>query len=312
MRKVLYLLLLMLFVIFSIITIAMYRNDMNSAHEKLNSYDVKRFNTEFGEMSFIEEGEGEAILISHGIFGGYDQGYISLKKLVKDDYRKISISRFGYPGSALPENPTPTNQAEVYKKLLDELGIEKAYILCTSAGGATGMQFSLKYPERIKGLILLSSGAPDKKREVEELKELGMTGPPTFIVNDFPMWFCLKYFSPIFNSMFGSDNNDSNLLETMLPVNKRRQGVIADTEITNIDMTLHYNEYPLEEISCPILVIHAKDDPMASYDNIQKLLERVTARTAIYDKGGHMLEGHDSYTVIREFIDETKWQDLTY
>jgi len=50
-------------------------------------------------MSYIDEGTGQAILISHGIFGGYDQAYVSLKRLVGADYRKISPSRFGYPGS---------------------------------------------------------------------------------------------------------------------------------------------------------------------------------------------------------------------
>ena len=229
-----------------------------------------------------------------------------MEKLIKNDNRKISVSRFGYPGSELPEQPTPKNQAKVFKEVLDELGIKETYILCTSAGGASGLQFALTYPEHTKGLILLSSGAPDKKRTVEELEELGMMGPPEIVVNDFPMWFCLKYFGFAFNSMLGSNNNDANLLDTMLPVNERRQGVIADTNITNVDMTLHYEEYALEKITCPILVIHAKDDPMAKYENIEKLLTRVKAETAIYETGGHMIEGHDSYTKIKEFINKTK------
>ncbi len=290
----------------SILIFISYRKDMSTAYKSLESYDVKTFHTQYGEMSYVDNGIGEAILISHGIFGGYDQGYISLNQLVKDEYRKISISRFGYPGSDLPSNPTPQNQAVAFKELLDQLEIEQAYILCTSAGGASGLQFALTYPERTKGLILLSSGAPDKKRTVEELDELGMMGPPQFIVNDFPMWFCLKYFGFTLNSMLGSSNNDDSLLEAMLPVNERRQGVIADTQITNIDMTLHYEQYPLEKITCPVLVIHAKDDPMAPYENIEKLLTRVKAQTAIFETGGHMIEGHDSYTKIKEFINSTK------
>lgn len=257
-------------------------------------------------MSYVEEGTGETILISHGIFGGYDQGFVSLKKLVGNDFRKLSLSRFGYPGSSLPENPAPKNQAKVYKELLAKLGIEKAYILCTSAGGASGLQFALEYPERTKGLILLSSGAPDKQRTAEELGELGMMGPPEIIINDFPMWFSLKYLSFAINSMLGTSNNDENLLKTMLPVGMRRQGVIADTNITNIDMTLNYNEYPLEEIEVPILVIHAIDDPMAKYENIEKFLERVDAATAIYKTGGHMIEGHDCSSDIKNFIKKTQ------
>lgn len=301
------LILMLIFIsIISIITIFSYHHDMGVANNKLQSYHVKTFDTQFGNMSYVDEGTGETILISHGIFGGYDQGFISLKKLVGTDYRKLSPSRFGYPGSSLPENPTPKNQAKVFKDLLDKLEIEKSFILSTSAGGASGLQFALEYPERTKGLILLSSGAPDKQRTVEELKELGMTGPPEFLINDFPMWFTLKFFSFAINSMFGANNTDENLIETMLPVGLRRQGVISDTKITNIDMTLNYNEYPLEAIEVPILVIHAKDDPMAKYENIEKLLKRVEATTAIYETGGHMLEGHDCSADIKNFIKNTQ------
>ncbi len=282
-----------------------FNRDINKFRQKLKSYDIKKLDTVFGKMSYVEEGTGEAILLSHGIFGGYDQGYLSLKKLLKGNYKKIAISRFGYPGSSLPKKPTPKNQSKVFVQLLDVLNIDKTYIISTSAGGASGLRFTLDYPERVKGLILLSSGVPDKKRTIEEVKKLGMMGPPSFIVNDFTMWFVLKYFGFAFRSMLGSGDS-KDLLATMLPVKERHKGVIADTNITNIDMTLHYDEYQLENIKVPILVIHAKDDPMARYENIEAFLKRVNADTAIYETGGHLIEGHDCSKVIEKFIDNTK------
>ena len=278
---------------FCAVTAFQYHCDMKAAYARMNAYNLKTINTEFGTMSYVDEGAGEPILISHGIFGGYDQGFASLNQLVGSDYRKISISRFGYPGSDLPESPTPSNQAKVFAVLLDELKIDRVYILTTSAGGAAGLRFVLDYPERVQGVILLSSGAPDQQRNAEEIKELGMMGPPKIIVNDFPMWFSMKYFGFIFNSMMGSEVNGNTLYQTMLPVKPRRQGIIADTDITNIDMMLHYNEYPLEKIESPVLVVHAKDDPMAKYENMEKLLARVNAETAIFDTGGHIISGHD-------------------
>lgn len=111
-------LLLALVVIFSIITAIQYRRDIKAANERLALYSAKTLKTEFGTMSYVDEGIGEAILISHGIFGGYDQGLVSLTQVTGENYRKVSISRFGYPGSDLPENPTPENQAKVFKELL--------------------------------------------------------------------------------------------------------------------------------------------------------------------------------------------------
>lgn len=304
-KRVIFLALFILIAIFCTVTAVQYHYDKKGAYENLASYNAKIIDTEFGVMSYVDEGVGDAVLISHGIFGGYDQGSVSLNQILGSDYRKIAISRFGYPGSALPENPTPKNQAKVFLALLDELGIEQSYILATSAGGAASFQFALDYPQRTKGLILLSSGVPDKKRTAKEVKELGMMGPPAIIVNDFPMWFCLKYFGFVMNAMMGGEVSGDDLLKTMLPVGLRRQGVIADTRITNVDMTLNYEDYPLENLEIPMLVIHAKDDPMVRYADVERVLERIDSETAIYETGGHLIVGQDSSARIKEFFDSS-------
>ena len=36
-------------------------------------------NLSYGEIHYIDEGEGETILAVHGIFGGYDQAYDGFK-----------------------------------------------------------------------------------------------------------------------------------------------------------------------------------------------------------------------------------------
>lgn len=291
-----------------IIIVHQYHKDIKTAYKRLESYNIKTMATKFGIMSYVDEGKGEVILISHGIFGGYDQGSTSLNQVVGEQYRKVSISRFGYPGSKLPNNPTPKNQAKVFIEILDELGIKQAYILATSAGGAAGFQFALTYPDRSKGLILLSSSVPDKKRNTDEVKALGTVGPPKLLINDFFMWFFTKYFGFIFNSMMGADVNKNDLFKTMLPVKPRKQGILADTKITNMDMLSHYEKYTIERLEIPILVIHAKDDPMAKYENVENLLIRVKAEAAIFETGGHTIDGHADQVkrAIRRFVEKEK------
>ncbi|KRL37946.1 alpha/beta fold hydrolase [Liquorilactobacillus uvarum] len=300
--------LIILIVILGIIIVHQYHKDIKTAYKRLESYNIKTMATKFGIMSYVDEGKGEVILISHGIFGGYDQGSTSLNQVVGEQYRKVSISRFGYPGSKLPNNPTPKNQAKVFIEILDELGIKQAYILATSAGGAAGFQFALTYPDRSKGLILLSSSVPDKKRNTDEVKALGTVGPPKLLINDFFMWFFTKYFGFIFNSMMGADVNKNDLFKTMLPVKPRKQGILADTKITNMDMLSHYEKYTIERLEIPILVIHAKDDPMAKYENVENLLIRVKAEAAIFETGGHTIDGHADQVkrAIRRFVEKEK------
>jgi hypothetical protein len=78
------------------ISCASYSKTINESYQKLGAYNVKTFDTEFGIMSYVDEGSGEAVIISHGIFGGYDQGYSNLYGIFGENYRKIAVSRFGY------------------------------------------------------------------------------------------------------------------------------------------------------------------------------------------------------------------------
>lgn len=293
-----------LFILATVVAIQ-YKIDINSAYKRLNNYDINTIYTDYGKMSYMDEGTGETIILSHGIFGGYDQAYVSLKSLVGDHYRKITPSRFGYPGSDLPSQPTPENQAKAFLNLLDQLGIQKTYIITTSAGGAAGIMFAIKYPDRVKGLILLSSGVPTAKKTREEIK--GMMGPPAPLVNDFPMWFSTKYFGFVFKSMFASEI-DKSLYDTMLPVEPRKKGIKADETITNIDMDINFDDYKIEKITTPILVVHAKDDPMVKYEGIEKFMARTNAKTAVFQTGGHLITGHgDAVSIaIKEFIEKTK------
>jgi pimeloyl-ACP methyl ester carboxylesterase len=283
---------------------AQFTADIKKAQKRLDGYHAKTVNTSFGKLSYLEEGSGEAVLLSHGIFGGYDQAFASLKDLLGNECRKIAPSRFGYPGSSLPSEPTPLNQAKAFTELLDHLHIQKAYVITTSAGGAAGISFAIHYPERLKGLILLSSGVPGAKKTREDIK--GRMGPPALLLNDFPMWLSIRFFGFVFKAMFASDVGRS-LYDTMLPVQPRKSGIKADEEITNVDMDIHFEDYEVEKISAPILVIHAKDDPMAKFESVQRFIHRTSARTAVFETGGHLITGHGNAVseAIREFMKDT-------
>jgi hypothetical protein len=54
-------------------------------------------------------GEGVTVLVSHGIVGGFDQAIQTGEHLLDADAQLIGVSRFGYLGSNLPEDPTPEN-----------------------------------------------------------------------------------------------------------------------------------------------------------------------------------------------------------
>jgi predicted alpha/beta-fold hydrolase len=51
------------------------------------------------------------------------------------------------------------------------------------------------------------------------------------------------------------------------------------------------------------LVINAKDDPMAKYEDTEYFLKCVNAETLIYSDGGHLIIGHDITGGIISFIE---------
>lgn len=188
------------------------------AKERFAWYEAKAksVETSYGKITYIDEGEGETILSCHGICGGYDQAYDTLKD-EKEHYRVIAPSRFGYPGSDVPENANVENQVEAFVELLDKLDVDQIYVLATSAGGATAIKFALMHPEKTKGLILYCSGYPTLE---EQEKEVTYVGPPSQLCNDFAMWL----FSPLFSPVMGMDRN------TVETIHKELEKFVARTK----------------------------------------------------------------------------------
>jgi pimeloyl-ACP methyl ester carboxylesterase len=269
--------------------------EVKKAYKRLNTYDAKTLTLKYGSMTYVDKGKGEAILVVHGICGGYDQAYDTVKDRFSD-YRVIAPSRFGYLGSDVPENPVPKEQAKAYVELLDKLGIDKAYVLATSAGGTDAIRFALDYPERTKGLILYCSAAPLTKQPDSYPK---YQGPPSILCYNFPMWLM----SPLFESLMGME---SSTIYSMLPVSERHDGMVIDASITNLDMARNFNEYPIESLKVKTLIFHAKDDKLSKYETMKKALTRFPNCTFVsFDTGGHLMNGHSKEIekTLREFIE---------
>ncbi len=271
---------------------------LNRAKKRLNSYDSLKntIDTRYGKLSYIDYGSGEIILVAHGLFGGYDQAYDSVKNL-SDEYRILAPSRFGYPGSDLPSESTVKDQAKAYLELINSLNIDKVFILGTSAGGSVAIRFALEYPDRVKGVILYCSNAlQEKKPQESDIPKYNAV--PKFFANDFMMWLA----TPIMKNVM---NMSSDTWLSIFPISKRKEGVINDGYNANRDMDINYDDYILESIQVPVLALHAIDDKMASYEKVKNMVERFPNGSLItFETGGHMMVGKEIEVEdsLKEFI----------
>ena len=110
-------------------------------------------------MEFADRGEGPVALVIHGSPGGYDQGMVYGKELMKRGFRVIAVSRPGYLRTPLETGVTMEEQADAIDSLLRSIGISKCAVLGISEGSPCALQLASRHPERVGSLVLISPPA---------------------------------------------------------------------------------------------------------------------------------------------------------
>ena len=94
----------------------------------------------------------------------------------------------------------------------------------------------------------------------------------------------------------------SSMYLSSLPISARTKGILFDMYVSNLAID---ETFPFEEITVPVLVIHAKDDPAPPYAGAMMVSERIPGcRLVSFDTGGHLLIGPEEEirNVIHNFI----------
>jgi haloalkane dehalogenase len=111
--------------------------------------------TVFGNIAYADRGSGEAALFLHGFPLNNFQWRGAFDRLAK--YRRRIAPDFlglGYTQVAEGQSVAPSAQAEMLVTLLDRLSIESVDLVANDSGGAVAQLFLLRYPQRVRTLLL--------------------------------------------------------------------------------------------------------------------------------------------------------------
>jgi pimeloyl-ACP methyl ester carboxylesterase len=123
-------------------------------------------------VNVIDEGEGEAVLLLHGLGGSWRDWTPQVDNL-RDRYRVVAVEHRGHGRSPAGDEPFTTALfAADAVAVCRSLGIERAHVVGLSMGGLVAQALALAEPAFVDTLVLCDTGAYMPTRMAEGLLAL--------------------------------------------------------------------------------------------------------------------------------------------
>ena len=119
--------------------------------------ELGRVDTACGEIALLRAGEGDPVLLLHGL-GATKASFLPTVAALADRYRVIALDLPGFGESDKPIAAAYDAPyfARAVISLLDELGLERAHLIGNSMGGRIAIETGLLERRRVDRIVLLS------------------------------------------------------------------------------------------------------------------------------------------------------------
>jgi pimeloyl-ACP methyl ester carboxylesterase len=123
-------------------------------------------------VRYLDMGDGAPLLLVHGLGASWRTWAENVGDLATD-HRVIAVDLPGFGRSQTLSAPAEiTHYGEVLAQLLDRMAVQRAIVVGHSLGGVVVQSLAIGHPERLDGLVLVSSGS----RRLAAHQALGFQG----------------------------------------------------------------------------------------------------------------------------------------
>ena len=235
------------------------------------------------------------LILLHG-FGASTFTWHKVMAPLAQNYTVIAYDRtgFGYTGRPMPgewsgNSPySPLSQVEQLIALMDTLGIDKAVLVGSSAGGITAALTAVYYPERVNALILVAAaifqGGPPRwlstALRIPQVERLGFLAMRQYYKHFFDYTHKRAWHDP--------SKQTAEILAGYRKPMKGRNWDRALWEYVFAYESLNL-ERRLNEIGIPVLIITGDDDRIVPQRGSEQIADQIPqAELVIVPETGHL------------------------
>lgn len=243
---------------------------------------------------FTRKGAGEKLLLIHG----FASSTYTWHKVVDSLAQGFEVYAVDLPGFGLSQalNLTPTSEAYVdfLNDFMQALGLDAAVFMGNSFGGEISWRFALKYPPRVRALVLVdAAGYPHENPVIFKLLRVPLLGEMLAGIN--AKWIVRKNLHQVFvNEALVTDAVVDNYYYRLLKKGNR-ETVLARARMPGDTL---YKKLP--QIQQPTLIIWGENDPWISVEYAHRFAAEIPqTQLAILPNCGHVPQEENPEEVVQ-------------
>lgn len=237
------------------------------------------------KVHFRAEGEGFPLVLVHGTFASL-HCFDGWNEMLKAHYRivRMDLPGFGLTGPKPDDKYSIELLADFLEEFLEKLGIKECMLAGNSLGGWLSWEFALRYPNRVRKLILIDSAGYINDNNYPLPFIIAQTPVLRNVFNYVPKAVVRRFVRQVF---YDQTKVTDELVDRYFDLFHRDGNKEAFVRIANSYFV--QNTHNLINLKIPVLVMWGKNDNWLSVNHAEKFKrDLMDCSIIIYEQVGHV------------------------